>query len=146
LTVRVRPPLVAEATIVYVPAGVIGIGVGLGFDPLARGISRPAPHPIVATRQHNRAKPTTKDRRALRNASKLSGNKVASQRTSDRFVCGREEDVALVTPVRTVTETVVVLPSATLAGVTLQVEFAGAPVHVKVAVPTIFAAELSSSG
>lgn len=63
-----------------------------------------------------------------------------------RFVRGREESVALATPVRTVTETVVVLPSATLAGVILQVEFAGAPVHVKVAVPAIFAAELSSSG
>ena len=53
---------------------------------------------------------------------------------------------AVVTPVRTVTETVVVFPSATLAGVTLQVEFAGAPVQVKVAVPGIFAAELRSNG
>jgi hypothetical protein len=48
--------------------------------------------------------------------------------------------------VRTVTETVVAFPNATLAGVTLHVEFAGAPVQVKVAVPEIFAAELSSNG
>jgi hypothetical protein len=51
-----------------------------------------------------------------------------------------------VTPVRTVTETVVVLPSATLEGVTLQVELAGAPVQVKVAVPGTLAAELTSNG
>jgi hypothetical protein len=45
-----------------------------------------------------------------------------------------------------VTEIVVVVPSATLEGVMLQVEFAGAPVQVKVAVPATFAAELSSNG
>jgi hypothetical protein len=58
----------------------------------------------------------------------------------------REEFAVDETPVRTVTEIVVVLPNATLAGVTLQVEFAGAPVHVKIAVPGMLAAELSSNG
>lgn len=52
----------------------------------------------------------------------------------------------VVTPVRTVTETVVVLPSATLAGVMLQVALAGMPVQVKVAVPGMLAAEIRSSG
>jgi hypothetical protein len=50
------------------------------------------------------------------------------------------------TPVRTVTEIVVALPSATLDGVTLHVEFAGAPVQVKLTVPVTLAAELSSNG
>jgi hypothetical protein len=63
-----------------------------------------------------------------------------------RFASGREDRAVEETPVRTVTEIVVVLPSATLAGVTLHVEFAGAPVQVKVAVPGMFAAELSSKG
>jgi hypothetical protein len=62
------------------------------------------------------------------------------------FISGRKDCAVVETPVRTVTEIVVVLPSATVEGVMLQVEFAGAPVHVKVAVPGMFAAELSSNG
>ena len=50
------------------------------------------------------------------------------------------------TPVNTVTETVVVVPSATVEGVILQVEFAGIPVQVNVTEPGTFAAELSSNG
>ena len=50
------------------------------------------------------------------------------------------------TPVRTVTEMVAVLPSATPPGVTLQVALAGAPEQVKVAVPGVVAAEVSSRG
>ena len=69
------------------------------------------------------------------NPTRLNGNSVASQNISGRFTGGREDCAVEETPVRTVTETVVVLPSATLDGVTLQVEFAGAPVQVKVAVP-----------
>jgi hypothetical protein len=41
---------------------------------------------------------------------------------------------------------VVALPSDTLEGVIVQVEFAGMPVQVKLAVPETFAAELRSSG
>jgi hypothetical protein len=149
LTARVRPPLLAEATIIYVPAGVIGMDGGFGFEPLCRGIARPAPHPVAATTHPSRtnpASPASPDRRVLRRATKLNGNIVASQNILDRFIDGREEFAVDETPVRTVTEIVVVLPSATLAGVTLQVEFAGAPVQVKVAVPGILAAELSNNG
>jgi hypothetical protein len=52
----------------------------------------------------------------------------------------------LVTPVRIVIEIVVVLPSATLAGVTLHVALAGIAPQVKVTVPGMLAAEVSSSG
>jgi hypothetical protein len=146
LTARVSPPLLAEATIVYVPAGVTGLGVGFAFELLCKGIARPAPHPVAATRQPSRIELASHDRRFLRNATRLKGNSVASQTIPGRFVSGREVCAVDETPVRTVTETVVVLPSATVEGVMLQVEFAGAPVHVKVAVPGIFAAELSSNG
>ena len=146
MTTRVRPPLLAEATIVYVPAGVMGMGVGFGFEPLSKGIARPAPHPVAARRHPSRIEPASQDRRALPSATRLNGNSVASQNMPDRFVNGREDCAVEETPVRTVTETVVVLPSATLDGVMLQVEFAGAPVQVKVAVPGMFAAELSSKG
>ena len=146
MTVRVRPPLVAEATTVYVPEGVTETGGGFGFEPLSSGIARPAPHPVEAVRQHNRAKLARQASLVLRSARKLNGNKAASQNILDRPIGDREGIAALVTPVRTVTETVVVLPSATLAGVTVQVEFAGAPEQVKVAVPGMFAAELSSKG
>jgi len=63
-----------------------------------------------------------------------------------RFVSGLKDCDVEETPVRTVTETVVGLPSATVEGVMLQVEFAGNPVHVNVALPETFAAELSSNG
>ena len=52
----------------------------------------------------------------------------------------------LATPVRTVTETVVVLPSATLAGLMLQVALAGTPVQAMAAVPGTLAAEERSRG
>jgi hypothetical protein len=151
LTVRVRPALLADATMVYVPAGVMGIGVGFGFEPLPNGIARPAPHPLAVIRHPSSAKQTRLDLRVLRKASKPIGNRVASQNILDRFiVCrfivGREKSAVDETPVRTVTEIVVVLPKATLEGVTLHVEFAGNPVQVKIAVPGMFAAELSSNG
>ena len=144
-TDRVRPPLLAEATIVYVPAGVMGIGWP-GFDPFSKGIARPAPHPVAATRQPSKTILATQDRPVLRSATKPNGNNPASQNILRRFVSGREDCAVEETPVRTVTEIVVVLPSATVDGVMLQVEFAGAPVQVKTAVPGMFAAELSSNG
>ena len=52
----------------------------------------------------------------------------------------------LVTPVRTVTEIVVVLPRATLAGVMLHVALAGMPPQVKTTVPGMFAADVRSRG
>jgi len=55
-------------------------------------------------------------------------------------------DEAEATPVNTVTETVVVLPSGMLEGVILQVELAGIPAQVKVTVPETLEAELSSNG
>jgi hypothetical protein len=146
LTARVRPPLLAEATIVYVPAGVIGIGVGFGFEPLCKGIARPAPHPVAATRHPSRIELANHDRRVRRSPTRLNGNSAASQNIPDRFISGREDCAEEVTPVRTVTEIVVVLPSATVDGVMLQVEFAGAPVQVKMAVPGMFAAELINNG
>lgn len=145
LTLRVRPPLLAEATMVYVPAGVIKIGGGAEPEPFSNGIARPAPHPVAATRQPSSAKAASPDRRVLRTISKPIGNRAESQNKPDLSINGVNSAVDE-TPVRTVTETVVVLPSITLAGVTLQVEFAGAPAQVKVAVPGMFAAELSSNG
>ena len=144
-TDRVRPPLLAEATIVYVPAGVMGIGWP-GFDPFSKGIARPAPHPVAATRQPSKTILATQDRPVLRSATKPNGNNPASQNIPRRLIGGREDCAVEETPVRTVTETVVVLPSATVDGVMLQVEFAGAPVQVKTAVPATFAAERSSNG
>lgn len=146
MTLRVRPPLLAEATMVYVPDGVMGVGVGFGFEPLSKGIARPAPHPVAAIRHPSSAKPARRGQRVLRRASKPIGNRVASQNIPGRLLNGGETIAEEETPVRTVTETVVVLPRATVAGVTLQVEFAGNPVQVKIAVPGIFAAELSSNG
>src|ERR1700720_1169892 len=117
-----------------------------GFEPLSKGIARPAPHPVAATRQPSRIELARQDRRVRRSAPRPNGNSVASQNMPGRFVSGREECAVEETPVRTVTEIVVVLPSATVEGVMLQVELAGAPVQVKVAVPGMFAAELSSNG
>ena len=80
-----------------------------------------------------------------KSGSRPIGNSVASQNTPGRFASGRLSDAEDV-PVRTVTEIVLVVPSATLDGVTLQVEFVGNPVHVKVTVPETFAAEPSKRG
>ena len=146
MTARVSPPLLADATIVYVPAGVTGLDGGFGFEPPCKGIARPAPHPVAATRQPSRIELASHDRRVLRSATSPKGNSVASQTIPGRFVSGHEVCAVAETPVRTVTETVVAPPSVTVDGVMLQVAFAGAPVQVKVAVPEMFAAELSSSG
>jgi len=81
-----------------------------------------------------------------RNPSRPSGHSPASHRNVDRVAEELEDGAAEATPVNTVTETVVVLPSVTVEGVILQVEFAGIPVHVNVTVPGTFAAELSNSG
>jgi hypothetical protein len=85
-------------------------------------------------------------RRVRRNASRPSGNSPANHRNAGLVADKLEDGAAEATPVNKVTETVVVLPSAAVEGVTLQVEFAGIPVHVNVTVPGTFAAELSSSG
>src|SRR5258705_12328737 len=124
----------------------MGIGVGFGSEPLCKGIARPAPHPVAATKQPSRIEPVSQERRVLRSATSPKGNSVASQYIPGRFVRGREDCAVEETPVRTVTEIVVAVPSATVDGVTLQVEFAGAPVQVKVALPEMFAAEVSSNG
>jgi hypothetical protein len=146
LTDLFRPPLLAEATIVYVPAGVIGLDGGFGFEPFSNGIARPAPHPVMVTRHPSRTTLASHARRFLDSATKLNGNRLASQNRFGRFIDGHEVRAVEETPVRTVTETVVAFPSATLDGVTLQVEFAGAPVQVKLTVPVTLAAELSSNG
>jgi hypothetical protein len=130
---------------VYVPAGVTAIG-GLGFEPPSKGMARPAPHPVVAIKQPSSTKAASSHRRFLRSAGKPNGNKIANQNILGCFLNDREKRVLEETPVSTVTETVVVVPSATVEGVTLQVEFAGVPAQVKVAVPGMFAAELSSNG
>ncbi len=88
----------------------------------------------------------TPERRARCNASKPNGKKAAHQKTAVRLANWRPEDEAAVTPVNTVTETVVVLPSGMLNGVTLQVELTGIPEQVNVTVPETFDAELSSKG
>lgn len=131
---------------VYVPAGVTAIGGGPEPDPLSRGIARPAPHPVTAIRQPSNAKAVIRDRPVLRKASKPTSNRAASQNALRRFISGGETSEVEDTPVRTVTEIVVALPSATLEGVTLHVKFAGVPVHLKVAVPETFEAELSNKG
>ena len=84
-------------------------------------------------------------RRVRRNASRPSGHSPASHRNG-RIAEELDDGAVEATPVNTVTEIVVVLPSVTVEGVTLQVEFAGIPVHVNVTVPGTFAAELSNSG
>ena len=146
LTDRVSAPLLAEATIVYVPAGVMGLDGGFGFEPFSKGIARPAPHPVTATRHPSRTTLASHARRSLDSATKLNGSRVASQNRFVLFIDSHEVFAVEETPVRTVTEIVVALPNATLDGVTLQVEFAGAPVQVKLTVPVTLAAELSSNG
>jgi len=124
----------------------MGLEGGFGLEPPCKGIARPAPHPVAATRQPSRIELASHDRRVLRSETRLKGNSIASKDIPSRFVSGREVCAVEDTPVSTVTEIVVGLPSATVDGVMLQVEFAGNPVHVKVAVPETFAAELSSNG
>ena len=116
------------------------------MEPPSRGIARPAPHPATVTRHPSRTTLASHARRSLDSATKLNGSKVASQNILGRVIDGREVFAVEETPVRTVTEIVVALPSATLDGVTLHVEFAGAPVQVKLTVPVTLAAELSSNG
>ena len=116
------------------------------MEPVPEGIVRPTLHPVAATKQPSSTKATSPNRRVLRKASNPTGNNAVSQKLLDRLIGGRDKSAVDETPVRTVTETVVVLPSGTLAGVTLQVEFAGNPVQVKFAVPAMFEAELSSNG
>jgi hypothetical protein len=124
----------------------MGLDGGFGFEPFSDGIARPAPHPVAATRHPSRTTLASQARRFFDSTTKLNGNRVANQNMFRRFIDGHEVCAVEETPVRTVTEIVVALPNATLDGVTLQVEFAGAPVHVKLAVPVTFAAELSSNG
>lgn len=146
MTDRVRPPLLAEATIVYVPTGVTGLDGGFGFEPFSKGIARPAPHPVTATRHPSRTTLASHARRSLDSPTRLNGSNVASQNTFGQFIDGHEVRAVEETPVRTVTETVVALPNATLDGVMLHVEFDGAPIQVKLTVPVTLAAELSSNG
>ena len=134
---------------------------GFGSAPVCKGMARPAPHPVAATRQPSKTQPASQElageqrgrqergrqeRRVLRSAKKLTGKSVASHNIPGRCVSGRDVCAVEETPVRTVTEIVVALPSATVEGVMLQVELAGNPVHVNVAVPETLAAELSSNG
>ena len=88
----------------------------------------------------------TLGRHFLHAGNKLIGSSIASQTLPDALKPGILLEDVVVTPVRTVTETVVALPSDTLEGVIVQVEFAGMPVQVKLAVPETLAAELRSSG
>ena len=106
------------------------------------GMTRPEPHPDVTINRHRSVRLARFLRRRNR---RPSGMRAASH----SVLCGAGAAGyidAVLTPVRTVTETVVVLPSAMLAGVMLQVALAGVPVQVKVAVPGMMAAELSRSG
>ena len=145
-TVRARPLLVAVAAIVYVPAGVTGAGVGFGFEPLSSGIARPTPHPVAVTRNVSTTTQMRLDLRRRHAGNKLIGSNSTSQILLEPLKPGLLLEDVGVTPVRTVTETVVALPSDTLEGVIVQVEFAGMPVQVKLTVPETFAAELRSSG
>ena len=124
----------------------MGLDGGFGFEPFSNGIARPAPHPVTAIRHPSRTHLASHARRFLDSATKLNGNRVASQNIFRPFINGNDVCAVEETPVRTVTEIVVELPRGTLDGVTLQVEFAGAPVQVKLAVPVTLAAELSSNG
>jgi hypothetical protein len=118
---------------------------GFEPDPPSSGIARPPPHPVVAIKQLSSTKAASPVLRVLRKAKKPTGNKVANQNIFGRFIGGNNNDEGE-TPVRTVTEIVVVFPSATLDGVTLQVELAGNPVHVRFTVPETFEADPSSRG
>jgi hypothetical protein len=96
-------------------------------------------------RQPSTTKQPSLDQRLFRSITRPIVNTETNQITG-RLIRERDESAVAVTPVNTVTDTVVSLPRATLAGVTLQVEFVGAPVQVKLAVPPTFAAELSNNG
>jgi hypothetical protein len=124
---------------------VAGPDGGLEPEPPPEGIVRPAPQPEAENSRHNTTKLVMRIRRVRRNANRPSGD-AASHRNVDRAANERTDGAVEATPVSTVTETVVALPSETVEGVTLQVELAGIPVQVNATVPGTFAAELSSSG
>ena len=71
---------------------------------------------------------------------------MVAQSIFGRAVRGCAGTTAVATPVSTVTEIVLVLPRVTLEGVTLQVEFAGAPAQANVTTPGTFATEPSNNG
>jgi len=129
-----------------VPAGVPG-PVGEP-DPglLTSGISRPAPQPDAAKSIQRRAAAVRRGSRCRRRVIRLSGNRAASHRTLFLLKSRGDKDDVVATPVRIVTETVVVLPRATLAGVMLHVALAGMPLHTNVTVPETFAADVRSNG
>lgn len=116
------------------------------MEPSDRGIVRPAPQPEAESSRHSTTKPASPARRVRRNVNKPSGDSIANHRSVGRAAEEWKDGVAEATPVNTVTEIVVVLPSGTVEGVILQVEFAGIPVQVNVTEPGTFAAELSNSG
>jgi hypothetical protein len=138
-TLRVSPALVPETSKLYVPLGVEIV------DPpppaVVNGINREAPHPAAPNKQQTIA---TRRQRLRPSPSSPSGNSPTSH------IIGRDPGspgnrIAAIS-VATVTDTVDVPPSAPATGVTTQVEYAGAPVHVNATIPDTPATEVSSSG
>ena len=124
---------------VYLPAGVTAPEPPPG--PPGEGINRPEPHPLATSSTHTIAAASFLRRKAMTPSG-------ASSVVQRMLPCGEDTDAEPDTPVSTVTETVVALPStATLNGATLQVELAGAPEHERVTVvPATAGPEVKSSG
>ena len=115
-------------------------------EPPVDGIRREATHPETSKTQHSMA--SARSRRALRrpNPSSPRGSSVASQIRCCLPGSRGQRSSAPATLVATVTVTVVVAPSAAVAGLTRHVAWAGIEVQANATVPGTPAAEESSSG
>lgn len=145
---RVRPALVAETTIGYVPAGVTGICPGGVLELPDEGSWRPDPQPMGKRRQQSRSRQARRGMRARRSAKRLKGRSAASQNVGLEFdsgCVGRVRD-AVVVPVSTTTDTVAVVLRGMLVGVMRQVALSGAPVQARAAVPGMADEDRKSSG
>jgi hypothetical protein len=130
---------------VDVPEGV-GVDGDVGVVMLLAGMSRPEPQPVAATKPHKTIRQRRRERYPRRCLTPKRPND-SGRIKATQIVRRRDRDAVGVTPVATVTViTTVPVPRFTgLAGMITQVEFAGMPLHVKVAEPGTPMSEVSRS-
>jgi len=144
LTVRTNPALVADTTIVEVPEGV-GVDGDVGVVMLVAGICLPEPQPVAATKPHKTIRQRRRERYPRRRLTPKKPND-SGRISATQIVRRGDRDAVGVTPVSTVTViTTVPVPRFTGAGVITQVEFAGIPLHEKLAEPGTPMSEVSRS-
>ena len=126
-TLRVSPALVPATVRLYVPPG-----VGLPVPPpaLVSGINLEAPHPAIARAPHTTAIPQSRRSLLRLNPSNPNG-RIPASHIHLRSPGSRSD----ATFVATVTVIAVVPPRLGVAGLTVQVAFAGAAAHENTTVP-----------